>query len=73
MYGDQKTLMASYAEKATWMGCGKHIPMVMDSIADSERCTCTPKTVVDGKEYPPQAGAGKKQVAGAKVDISYEA
>ena len=55
------------------MGCGKHIPMVMDSIADDERCTCTPKTVVNGKEYPPQAGAGKKQVAGAKVDISYEA
>lgn len=29
--------------------------MVMDSIPDEERCTCTPKFDVGGKEYPPMA------------------
>jgi hypothetical protein len=27
----------------------------MDSIALSERCTCTPKITFDGKTYPPKA------------------
>lgn len=53
------------------MGCGKHIPMVMDSISESDWCPCDPRTVVDGKEYPPKMGEGKKNDA-AKVGIGYE-
>jgi len=58
-------------DKATWVGCGQHIPMVMDSISESDWCTCSPKTVVDGKEYPPKMGQGKRSEA-AKVGIGYE-
>jgi hypothetical protein len=41
-------------EKTTWWGCGAHIPAVLDSVPESERCTCTPKVERDGKEYPPK-------------------
>lgn len=58
-------------DKATWVGCGQHIPMVMDSVAESDWCTCSPKTVVDGKEYPPKMGQGKRSEA-AKVGVGYE-
>lgn len=53
------------------MGCGRHIPMVMDSIAEADRCTCTPKTVVDGKDYPPKMGEGQKNES-ARVEIGYQ-
>ncbi|KEF60087.1 uncharacterized protein A1O9_04937, partial [Exophiala aquamarina CBS 119918] len=46
-------------EKQTWWGCGNHIPSVMDSIPESERCTCTPTREVEGKTYPPKSGEGK--------------
>ncbi|VUC36101.1 unnamed protein product [Clonostachys rosea] len=42
-------------EKATWWGCGAHVPMVMDNIPDEERCICDPKIEKGGKEYPPMA------------------
>ncbi|GKZ58892.1 hypothetical protein AnigIFM63309_007819 [Aspergillus niger] len=45
----------SNCNKATWWGCGAHIPSVLDSVPESERCTCVPKVVRDGKEYPPKA------------------
>jgi len=64
--------LTTIAEKATWMGCGQHVPMVMDSISESDWCTCSPKTVVDGKEYPPKMGQGKKSEA-PKVEVGYEA
>ncbi|KAN0104142.1 hypothetical protein V8E51_009887 [Hyaloscypha variabilis] len=41
-------------QKATWSGCGAHVPGVMDSIPSSQRCTCEPKIERDGKKYPPQ-------------------
>lgn len=41
-------------DKATWWGCGKHIPNVMDQIPENERCTCTPQVEVEGKKYPPK-------------------
>jgi len=41
--------------KTSWWGCGSHIPSVMDSIPETDRCTCTPTTTVNGKEYPPKA------------------
>jgi len=58
-------------DKATWVGCGQHIPMVMDSVSESDWCTCNPKTVVGGKEYPPKMGQGKRSDA-AKVGVGYE-
>ncbi|KAE9977449.1 hypothetical protein EG328_002035 [Venturia inaequalis] len=48
-----KKATCSTCQKSTWWGCGSHVPMVMDSIDESERCTCTPKVEKDGKEYPP--------------------
>ncbi|KAI1610339.1 hypothetical protein EDD36DRAFT_443892 [Exophiala viscosa] len=48
----------STCQKATWFGCGKHIPSVMDSIAEDDRCTCKPTVEVDGKTYPPKQGEG---------------
>merc|ERR1712193_528279 len=42
-------------QKTTWRGCGNHIPTVMDSIPEEERCVCEPKVEVDGKKYPPKA------------------
>jgi hypothetical protein len=42
------------SDKATWWGCGQHVPMVMDEIPENERCTCTPKVEKEGKQYPPQ-------------------
>ncbi|EON65531.1 hypothetical protein W97_04769 [Coniosporium apollinis CBS 100218] len=43
--------------KATWWGCGNHVPMVMDKVSESDRCTCDPKVEKGGKMYPPM---GKK-------------
>ncbi|EEA21475.1 conserved hypothetical protein [Talaromyces marneffei ATCC 18224] len=40
--------------KATWWGCGQHIPMVFESIPENEWCVCAPKVTVEGKEYPPK-------------------
>lgn len=59
-YQDRAVKMTTWIEKATWWGCGNHIPSVMDSISEDERCTCGPKRNVDGKEYPPKAGEAAK-------------
>jgi positive regulator of sigma E activity len=40
--------------KATWYGCGSHIPSVMDNIKEDEWCTCEPKVEVGSKKYPPK-------------------
>ncbi|OAA79721.1 hypothetical protein LEL_03207 [Akanthomyces lecanii RCEF 1005] len=42
-------------KKSTWWGCGSHVPMVMDTIPEEERCACEPKVERDGKQYPPMA------------------
>ena len=44
--------------------------MVMDAISEEDRCSCTPKTMVNGKEYPPKMGEGVKADS-AKVGIAY--
>ncbi|PVH79128.1 hypothetical protein DL98DRAFT_516333 [Cadophora sp. DSE1049] len=44
-------------QKATWWGCGKHIPSVMDNVPAEERCTCEPKVDFGGKQYPPKAAS----------------
>jgi hypothetical protein len=54
----------TFIEKTTWWGCGQHIPMVMDPVPQSERCTCNPKTTIDSKEYPPKSGEGKASSTG---------
>ena len=40
-------------DKATWWGCGRHVPKVMDSVPEEDRCSCAPRVERDGKEYPP--------------------
>ncbi|KAL1306887.1 hypothetical protein AAFC00_005533 [Neodothiora populina] len=45
----------SKCNKASWFGCGLHVPSVMDQIPESERCTCEPKVEREGKKYPPKA------------------
>ncbi|KAI8221756.1 putative sterigmatocystin biosynthesis P450 monooxygenase STCB [Colletotrichum sp. SAR 10_77] len=39
--------------KATWRGCGQHIPSALSGVPEDQWCTCTPKVTVNGKEYPP--------------------
>lgn len=39
----------------SWWGCGQHVPMVMDSVPEGQRCTCEPKIEREGKAYPPKA------------------
>ncbi|KAK4189063.1 hypothetical protein QBC35DRAFT_381259 [Podospora australis] len=43
----------SSCHKSTWMGCGNHIPRVMDSIPKENWCTCEPKVEKEGHQYPP--------------------
>ncbi|KAL6834099.1 hypothetical protein H0G86_005367 [Trichoderma simmonsii] len=43
--------------KATWWGCGNHIPGVLDSVDEKEWCTCEPKVEKNGKQYPPMAAS----------------
>ncbi|KAH9908806.1 hypothetical protein F4778DRAFT_365470 [Xylariomycetidae sp. FL2044] len=45
----------STCNKASWFGCGAHIPGVLDQVAAEDWCTCEPKVEVDGKKYPPKA------------------
>jgi len=40
-------------KKATWWGCGKHVPSVLDGVPDAERCVCEPRVEREGKMYPP--------------------
>jgi hypothetical protein len=37
----------------TWFGCGSHIPSVLDSIPENQRCGCGPQIERSGKMYPP--------------------
>jgi len=41
-------------EKATWWGCGNHVPSVLDQIPEGDRCACEPKVEKEGKMYPPK-------------------
>ncbi|KAL2680784.1 hypothetical protein Neosp_008387 [[Neocosmospora] mangrovei] len=41
--------------KKSWRGCGSHVRQVLDGVPESQWCTCTPRTKIDGKEYPPAA------------------
>ncbi|EMF12786.1 uncharacterized protein SEPMUDRAFT_44142 [Sphaerulina musiva SO2202] len=48
-----KPAVCGTCQKSTWWGCGSHVPSVMDSINEADRCTCEPKVEKDGKSYPP--------------------
>ncbi|OHE92771.1 cytochrome P450 [Colletotrichum orchidophilum] len=52
--------------KATWRGCGKHIPSALGSVPEDQWCICTPKVTVNGKEYPP---AGTVSIPGAAFAV----
>ncbi|KAI1386983.1 uncharacterized protein F4822DRAFT_331588 [Hypoxylon trugodes] len=41
--------------QTSWLGCGSHIPSVLDHVPTEDWCTCKPKVEVNGKEYPPMA------------------
>ncbi|WPJ59003.1 hypothetical protein SMAC4_13122 [Sordaria macrospora] len=38
----------------TWIGCGNHVPKVMDGVPKEEWCKCEPKIEKDGHQYPPK-------------------
>ncbi len=44
-----------FAAKASWWGCGQHVPGVMDKVPKDDQCTCEPKVEKEGKKYPPMA------------------
>lgn len=52
-------------DKKSWVGCGRHIPSVMDQVPVEEWCDCAPKVTFggdegeEGKEYPPGEGRGR--------------
>jgi len=52
MYSDFISFPAP-TEGTTWYGCGSHIPSVLDSVPESERCDCGPQVERNGKMYPP--------------------
>lgn len=35
------------------MGCGSHIPSVLDAVPESQWCSCGPQVERGGKLYPP--------------------
>ncbi|GAW26735.1 hypothetical protein SAMD00023353_4600460 [Rosellinia necatrix] len=45
----------SHCGKTSWLGCGSHVSAVLDSVPAEQLCTCEPKVVLNGKEYPPKA------------------
>lgn len=48
------SVLASQTEGKTWMGCGAHVPSVMDKIPVMQWCSCEQGRVVKGgKTYPP--------------------
>ncbi|VEU21398.1 DEKNAAC102328 [Brettanomyces naardenensis] len=49
-------------KRASWKGCGKHIPKAMSGVDKSTWCNCRhPDGSVTSKEYPPKAGTGLPQ------------
>jgi hypothetical protein len=40
-------------DKATWWGCGNHVPSIMDQVPENDRCQCEPKVIKEDKRYPP--------------------
>ncbi|SCO00853.1 uncharacterized protein FFM5_07422 [Fusarium fujikuroi] len=48
-------LIEVYIAKKSWRGCGNHVQQVFDGVPQAEWCTCTPKTKIGSKEYPPAA------------------
>ncbi|WPH00532.1 Hypothetical protein R9X50_00336100 [Acrodontium crateriforme] len=55
-------------QKATWFGCGLHLPTVFSQIPEAERCTCEPKVEKDGVKYPPM-GSPLGGVVGAMKGV----
>ncbi|CAH6722525.1 hypothetical protein CLIB1444_10S00386 [[Candida] jaroonii] len=44
----------NYCKKTSWIGCGSHVPSVMDKVPKDQWCTCK-----GGDTYPPKAGTGE--------------
>lgn len=45
----------AHSRRAITNALHQHIPGVMDSVYEDNRCQCGPKVVVDCKEYPRKA------------------
>jgi len=59
--------------KVSWIGCGLHVPRVMDIIPENERCTCGPKVEKEGKMYPPGTMRPRRtKVVEKPVEIAYQ-
>ncbi|KAK0385761.1 hypothetical protein NLU13_6938 [Sarocladium strictum] len=41
--------------KASWRGCGSHIPQALANVPQSEWCSCPPRVTVNGRQYPAAA------------------
>lgn len=52
---DGVSSLTSLSGKRSWWGCGNHIPSIMDTVPEPDRCNCEPKVEVDGSKYPPKA------------------
>ncbi|KAH7150732.1 hypothetical protein DER46DRAFT_613860 [Fusarium sp. MPI-SDFR-AT-0072] len=50
-----KKATCNTCKKATWWGCGNHVPKIMSEIPEHDWCTCEPKVEKEGKKYPPKA------------------
>ena len=67
------TSSSLFIAKVSWIGCGLHVPRVMDIIPENERCTCTPKVEKEGKMYPPGTmRPPRTKVVEKPVEIAYQ-
>jgi hypothetical protein len=54
-----KPITCEKCQKATWIGCGQHIPSAMDPVPKEQWCTCAhPADSKTSRDYPPKSGTG---------------
>ncbi|KAK1595268.1 uncharacterized protein LY79DRAFT_547213 [Colletotrichum navitas] len=53
----------STCSKATWRGCGAHIPAALSGVPEDQWCTCTPKVTVNGKDGLLSRGSSNDKAA----------
>lgn len=54
-----RAVKCSNCGKATWAGCGKHIPQVMAKVPEAAQCTCRGPATVAGSSMQ-RAGTLRK-------------
>ncbi|EGV65544.1 hypothetical protein CANTEDRAFT_113152 [Yamadazyma tenuis ATCC 10573] len=53
-----KAAICSICHNKSWIGCGLHIPGVMDHTPKTSWCTCDHSDESSDLSYPPKAGTG---------------